>query len=272
MGSGLPANCLNLAGVGYPEDITHSDGTTASTVASDTAMFSVFMQFLDQPTPPLPRREEQPRSLMGRKLFSAIGCAICHTPSLTTQASHLTPGLSNATANLFSDIEIHHMGVGLRTMSPRAALVEINSARLHCGPRQRIFSCTMAVRQFIVRNRGSPEQRIRKPLWLKRPLICFHPAAAGSPELPALAVIFYSNLPGETRKRLARSSLLETPGLNMHSRFSRSLVLLGFSISLLARAQGNPQSGGDFSNNPQPNALRWMSFWSKAPGPVPAIR
>src|SRR5260370_7397971 len=49
----------------------------------------------------------------GRRLFSAIGCALCHTPTLTTQASKLTPGLSNATANLFSDIEIHHMGVGL---------------------------------------------------------------------------------------------------------------------------------------------------------------
>src|SRR5258708_19313945 len=41
----------------------------------------------------------------------------------------------------------------------------------------------------------------------------------------------------------------------MHPRFSRSLVVLGFSISLIARAQGAPQSGGDFSNNPQPNAL-----------------
>src|SRR5258708_307973 len=41
----------------------------------------------------------------------------------------------------------------------------------------------------------------------------------------------------------------------MHPRFSRSLVLLGFSISLLARTQGPPQSGSDFSNNPQPNAL-----------------
>src|SRR3979409_2368592 len=44
-------------------------------------------------------------------------------------------------------------------------------------------------------------------------------------------------------------------GLNMHPRFSRSLVVLGFSISLIARAQGAPQSGGDFSNNPQPKAL-----------------
>ncbi len=43
--------------------------------------------------------------------------------------------------------------------------------------------------------------------------------------------------------------------MNMHPTFLRSLALLGFSISLLARAQGAPQSGGDFSNNPQPNAL-----------------
>src|SRR5216684_2530378 len=113
MGSGLPANCLNLAGVGYPEDITHSDGTSASTVTSDTALFSVFMQFLDQPTPSTTAPGGATSITNGRRLFSAIGCALCHTPSLTTQASKLTLGLSNATANLFSDIEIHHMGVGL---------------------------------------------------------------------------------------------------------------------------------------------------------------
>src|SRR5205823_13464963 len=31
LGSGLPASCLNLAGNGYPEDVTHSDGTSPST-------------------------------------------------------------------------------------------------------------------------------------------------------------------------------------------------------------------------------------------------
>ncbi len=41
----------------------------------------------------------------------------------------------------------------------------------------------------------------------------------------------------------------------MDRRISCCLVLLGFSISLHARAQGPPQSGGDFSNNAQPNAL-----------------
>ena len=94
LGSGLPANCLNLAGVGYPEDITHSGGTSASTVTSDTALFSVFMKFLDQPTPSTTSPGGATSIANGRRLFSAVGCAICHTPSLTTQASNLTSDLS----------------------------------------------------------------------------------------------------------------------------------------------------------------------------------
>jgi CxxC motif-containing protein (DUF1111 family) len=113
LGSGLPANCLNLAQVGYPEDITHSDGTSASTVASDVGLFNTFMQFLDQPTPSTTLPGGATSIANGRRLFSAIGCATCHTPSLTTQPSKLTAGLGNATANLFSDIEIHHMGTRL---------------------------------------------------------------------------------------------------------------------------------------------------------------
>ncbi|PYT75299.1 MAG: hypothetical protein DMG39_00175 [Acidobacteria bacterium] len=113
LGSGLPASCLNLAGIGYPEDVTHSDGTSASTVTSDVGLFNTFMQFLDQPTPSTTSPGGATSIANGRRLFSAVGCAICHTPSLTTQPSKLTAGLGNATANLFSDIEIHHMGATL---------------------------------------------------------------------------------------------------------------------------------------------------------------
>ena len=113
LGSGLPTNCLNLAGIGYPEDITHSDGTSASTVTSDVGLFNVFMQFLDQPTPSTTSPGGATSIANGRMLFSTIGCATCHTPSLTTQSSKLTAGLGNASANLFSDIEIHHMGAKL---------------------------------------------------------------------------------------------------------------------------------------------------------------
>lgn len=41
----------------------------------------------------------------------------------------------------------------------------------------------------------------------------------------------------------------------MLTPISRSLVLLGFSLWLINRAQGVPQSGGDFSNNPQAKKL-----------------
>jgi CxxC motif-containing protein (DUF1111 family) len=109
-GQGLPASCLNLAGIGYPEDITHSGGTSASTVTSDVGLFNVFMQFLDQPTPSTTSPGGAASIARGRSLFSAIGCAVCHTPSLTTQPSNLTAGLGHATANLFSDLAIHHMG------------------------------------------------------------------------------------------------------------------------------------------------------------------
>jgi len=112
-GRGLPASCLNLAGVGYPEDITHSDGTSASTVSSDITLFTAFMQFLAPPTPSTTVPGGSASITRGRQLFSAVGCAVCHTPSLTTQPSRLTAGLGNATANLFSDLEFHHMGVGL---------------------------------------------------------------------------------------------------------------------------------------------------------------
>ncbi|HZS28743.1 MAG TPA: di-heme oxidoredictase family protein, partial [Candidatus Angelobacter sp.] len=73
-GRGLPANCLNLAGVGYPEDITHSDGTTASTVASDVGLFNAFMQFLDQPTASTTSPGGATSIANGRALFSSIGC------------------------------------------------------------------------------------------------------------------------------------------------------------------------------------------------------
>jgi CxxC motif-containing protein (DUF1111 family) len=112
-GRGFAANCLNTAGVGYPEDISHSDGTDASTSSSDVTLFAVFMQFLAPPTPSTTVPGGATSISRGRANFTAVGCAVCHTPSLTTQPSNLTAGLGNATANLFSDLEVHHMGTGL---------------------------------------------------------------------------------------------------------------------------------------------------------------
>jgi CxxC motif-containing protein (DUF1111 family) len=114
--TGLPNSCLNLAGTGYPEDITNFTATTNPAVPSDIVMFAVFMRFLDQPI-------AQPNGYStatttvtaasiarGKSGFNSVGCAACHTASLTTDASSFNEDLSKRPANLFSDLEIHHMG------------------------------------------------------------------------------------------------------------------------------------------------------------------
>jgi CxxC motif-containing protein (DUF1111 family) len=103
---GLPTPCkINPT----PEDHTNFN-TTAIGTLSDTVQFAMFMRFLAAPTPSTTVPGGATSINNGRSLFSAVGCATCHTPSLTTTASRFTPSLGNATANLFSDLEIHHMG------------------------------------------------------------------------------------------------------------------------------------------------------------------
>jgi CxxC motif-containing protein (DUF1111 family) len=121
MNAGLPASCLNLSKGGYPEDATNftskagSDQfATNASIPSDTVMFAMFMRLLAPPTPSTTTPGGATSIANGRRLFSAIGCATCHTPTLSsTQASNFTNSLSNAPVNAFSDIEIHHMGTGL---------------------------------------------------------------------------------------------------------------------------------------------------------------
>src|ERR1700679_3795778 len=69
--------------------------------------------------PPAPA-PATPSSEKGRDTFAKVGCIHCHTPSLTTgkmiaSGSSTSPSatLSNQTANLFSDLLVHHMGKGL---------------------------------------------------------------------------------------------------------------------------------------------------------------
>ncbi|HEY6843128.1 MAG TPA: di-heme oxidoredictase family protein, partial [Thermoanaerobaculia bacterium] len=107
--TGLPAACRPN---GTPEDHTNFN-TTATGTLSDTIGFAMFMRFLAPPAPNATTPGGSTSIANGRSLFSSIGCAQCHTPSLTTSASAFTSSLSNATANLYSDLMVHHMGTGL---------------------------------------------------------------------------------------------------------------------------------------------------------------
>ena len=105
-----PEDALNFT----PTPSTTGNSNTA--VISDIEAFATFMRMLAPPTP----GPSTPSGENGRVTFAKIGCVHCHTPALTTGAkiasgSSTSPSvaLSNQTANLYSDLIVHHMGKGL---------------------------------------------------------------------------------------------------------------------------------------------------------------
>jgi CxxC motif-containing protein (DUF1111 family) len=105
-----PEDTLNFT----PPPTPPSNTNTA--VLSDIEAFADFMRMLAPPTP----APGSPSTGNGRVIFARIGCTTCHTPSFTTgrmiaSGSSKVPSaaLSNQTANLFSDLLVHHMGRGL---------------------------------------------------------------------------------------------------------------------------------------------------------------
>lgn len=90
-----------------PEDATNFD-LAGTALPSDVIRLSMFMEMLDQPTPGQSSLSTQ----RGAQDFAQIGCALCHTPSMTTGQSSIS-GLNNVQANLYSDLLLHHMGPNL---------------------------------------------------------------------------------------------------------------------------------------------------------------
>jgi len=80
-----------------------------------------------------------PSAQNGSTLFRDIGCGLCHTPSMKTGKSSIN-ALSNQTANMFSDLLVHHMGSGLadNVAQGNAGGDEFRTAPLW-GVGQRIF-------------------------------------------------------------------------------------------------------------------------------------
>jgi CxxC motif-containing protein (DUF1111 family) len=108
--AGLPANCkLNPT----PEDKSNVDATRTTDAAGDAVGFAMFMRLLAPPTPSTSNPGGATSIANGSHIFNAIGCALCHTPTLKTGPSSLTADLNNANANLFSDLVVHNMGQNL---------------------------------------------------------------------------------------------------------------------------------------------------------------
>jgi CxxC motif-containing protein (DUF1111 family) len=107
---GLPAACkLNAT----PEDETNMAASQDNGVPGDASQFAMFMRLLAPPTPSTVSPGGATSIASGKEIFAQIGCALCHTPQLQTGPSHITPGLSQVNANLFSDLLVHDMGTNL---------------------------------------------------------------------------------------------------------------------------------------------------------------
>jgi len=81
---------------------------TVSEMSSDIVNFAAFSRLSAGPAPAPPTASTQ----NGSNLFNSIGCALCHSPSLTSGASIYT-GMGGVTYNPYSDFALHHMGPDL---------------------------------------------------------------------------------------------------------------------------------------------------------------
>jgi CxxC motif-containing protein (DUF1111 family) len=124
----LPEDTIKLQ---LPPGVTYQP----SGFASDVVNFGAFMRLL---APPKPAAFDS-SAVAGSELFKSTGCALCHSPSLTTGASPFT-GMSNIQIHPYSDLALHHMGPGLADHISQglAAGDEFRTAPLW-GVGQRIF-------------------------------------------------------------------------------------------------------------------------------------
>ncbi len=135
-----PAACLYNS---TPEDSTNFN-LSGPNIPSDTVMFAAFMRFLAPPQRSAQGIPGNPslRSIQnGNNLFTqVVHCDMCHTPALETAGSAFTPGLSNQTANLYSDLLVHNMGAGLSDQVSQGAAgpTDFRTAPLW-GVGQRVF-------------------------------------------------------------------------------------------------------------------------------------
>jgi CxxC motif-containing protein (DUF1111 family) len=112
---------------------------TLDNLSSDITDFALYMRFLAAPAPSPSTPGGATSIANGRQTFSSIGCALCHTPALKTDATSVA-ALANQTVALYSDLALHRMGPGLADdiLQGAAAGDEFRTAPLW-GLGERIF-------------------------------------------------------------------------------------------------------------------------------------
>jgi len=95
-----------------PNSIANAEATIPVDAMSSIERFSHFMRLLAPPAPSTTTPGGATSITNGKSLFSSVGCALCHTPRFTTGPAAIA-ALANRNVDLYSDLLIHDMGVGL---------------------------------------------------------------------------------------------------------------------------------------------------------------
>jgi CxxC motif-containing protein (DUF1111 family) len=96
-----------------PNNVQDMDAKKSLTGVIAIQNFANFQRLLAPPTPSADTPGGKDSIATGRAAFDSTGCALCHTPSLPTSTTSSVAALKEKTANLFSDLLVHDMGVGL---------------------------------------------------------------------------------------------------------------------------------------------------------------
>jgi CxxC motif-containing protein (DUF1111 family) len=95
-----------------PNDALNTGAVTPLDAMQAIVKFSIFQRLLAPPVPSTNAPGGASSIQRGRGLFASTGCALCHTPTMTTGNSAVA-ALRYRPANLYSDLMLHDMGPGL---------------------------------------------------------------------------------------------------------------------------------------------------------------
>jgi CxxC motif-containing protein (DUF1111 family) len=95
-----------------PNSVTNLLAATPVEALSSIEKFAFFMRFLAPPAPSSDKPGGSASIGNGKALFGSVGCALCHTPTLRT-GNAAVAALRSQDVNLYSDLLVHDMGVGL---------------------------------------------------------------------------------------------------------------------------------------------------------------
>jgi CxxC motif-containing protein (DUF1111 family) len=100
--------------VNVPNDTVTDDREASGAEARQAIeLFTLFMRFLAAPTPSPDTPGGKDSIDRGKQVFTEVGCALCHTPTLYTSKMSTVSALRSKPVHLFSDLMLHAMGPGL---------------------------------------------------------------------------------------------------------------------------------------------------------------